>query len=165
MHSTGNVYVGVIGSRTCSREIGKTAFETGRLIAEQGWILVCGGMGGVMEKACEGSFTGGGITLGILPGNCRKHGNPFLSYSIVTGLAEVRNSILVKSCNGLIAISGSHGTLSEIAFANLYNIPVVGINTWEFSASENQDRRLDIAKAENPEAAIEFLKRFFKRKR
>lgn len=160
MHSKGNVYVGVIGGRICSREIGKIAFETGRLLAEQGWILVCGGMGGVMEKACEGSFTSGGITIGILPGNCRKDGNPFLSYSIVTGLAEIRNSIVVKSCNGVIAISGSHGTLSEIAFANLYNVPVVGINTWELPELETGERRLDIAKAGNPEAAIELLKSF-----
>ncbi|MBA7575531.1 hypothetical protein ES708_17361 [subsurface metagenome] len=154
MHSTGNVYVGVIGGRICSREIGKTAFETGRLIAEQGWILVCGGMGGVMEKACEGSFTSGGITIGILPGNCRKDGNPFLSYSIVTGLAEVRNSIIVKSSNGVIAISGSHGTLSEIAFANLYNIPVVGIDTWELPGPETGERRLNIIKADTPQEAV-----------
>ncbi|MBA7539846.1 hypothetical protein ES705_32131 [subsurface metagenome] len=162
MHSTGNVYVGIIGGRICSREIGKTAFETGQLIAEQGWILVCGGMGGVMEKACEGSFTSGGITLGILPGNCRKDGNPFLSYSIVTGLAEVRNNIVVKSCNGLIAICGSHGTLSEIAFANLYNIPVVGIDTWELPEPETWERRLYIKKADTPQGAVKLLKGFLK---
>lgn len=127
--------------------------------------MVCGGMGGVMEKACQGSFTNGGITIGILPGSTRKEANPFLSYSIVTALGESRNSIVVRSCDAIVAISGSHGTLSEIAFANLFKIPIVGIDTWEFSALKNQERRLDIAGAENPEAAIELIKEYFRRKR
>ncbi len=156
--STEGLYIGVIGERFCTESIGEIAFEIGCLLAKQGWILVCGGMGGVMEKACQGSFTNGGITIGILPGSTRREANPFLSYSIVTALGESRNSIVVRSCDAIVAISGSHGTLSEIAFANLFQIPIVGINTWEFPASENQDRRIDIARAENPQAAIELLK-------
>jgi hypothetical protein len=77
-------------------------------------------------------------------------------------LAEVRNSIIVKSSNGVIAISGSHGTLSEIAFANLYNIPVVGIDTWELPGPETGERRLDIARAETPQEALKLLKGFLK---
>ncbi|GAG43445.1 unnamed protein product, partial [marine sediment metagenome] len=82
------MYVGVIGGRRCSAEIAELAFELGGLIAGEGWILVCGGMGGVMEQACRGARSRGGVTLGILPGNSRSAGNPYLSYSVVTGLGE-----------------------------------------------------------------------------
>ena len=71
------VYVGVIGERRCSGEIADLAFETGRLIAAQGWILVCGGMGGVMEHACRGAKSAGGTTIGILPGRDKSAANRF----------------------------------------------------------------------------------------
>jgi uncharacterized protein (TIGR00725 family) len=130
-HNTRDVYVGVIGGRRCSAEIADLAFQVGRGIAEQGWILVCGGMGGVMEQACRGARSRNGVTLGILPGNSRDTGNPYLSCSVVTGLGEARNVVVVKSSRAIIAVDGSYGTLSEIALANAAGIPVVGLRSWQ----------------------------------
>jgi len=124
------VYVGVIGGRRCSNEIAELAFQVGSGIAEEGWILVCGGMGGVMEQACRGARSRNGVTLGILPGSSRDSGNPYLSCSVVTGLGEARNVLVVKSSQAIIAIDGSYGTLSEIALANAAGIPVVGLRSW-----------------------------------
>ena len=128
--TAGSVYVGVIGGRSCTAEIAELAFQVGRGIAEHGWILVCGGMGGVMEHACRGARSQNGVTLGILPGNSRSSENPYLSCSIVTGLGEARNVLVVKSSRAIIAVDGSYGTLSEIALANAAGIPVVGLRSW-----------------------------------
>jgi uncharacterized protein (TIGR00725 family) len=129
-NTAGSVYVGVIGGRRCTAEIAELAFQVGRGIAEHGWILVCGGMGGVMEHACRGARSQNGVTLGILPGNSRSNENPYLSCSIVTGLGEARNVLVVKSSRAIIAVDGSYGTLSEIALANAAGIPVVGLRSW-----------------------------------
>jgi len=153
-----NFYVGIIGSRDCDKEFAEIAYQTGRLIALEKWILVCGGMGGIMEYACRGASENNGISIGILPVNSRKSGNPYLTYSIVTGLGEARNSIVVKSCDAVIAISGSYGTLSEIAFANLYNIPVVSINSWDEGIKDNKEIKLAVYNAESPEAAAKYIK-------
>ena len=151
-------YIGVIGSRSCPAEIATLAFETGRLIAEQSWILVCGGMGGVMEQACRGAQSAGGITLGILPGNSRAESNPYLSYSIVTGLGEARNVLIVKTSRALIAIAGSYGTLSEIALANASGIPVVSLRSWRLEAEQNRGQSLFAKTARDPLEAVDHIK-------
>lgn len=152
------MYVGVIGGRRCSAEIAELAFELGGLIAGEGWILVCGGMGGVMEQACRGARSRGGVTLGILPGNSRSAGNPYLSYSVVTGLGEARNVLVVKSSQALIAVSGSYGTLSEIALANAAGIPVVGLRSWRLDSKENRDQGLFVQEVDSPTEAIQVIK-------
>jgi uncharacterized protein (TIGR00725 family) len=152
------VYVGVIGESRCGGEIADLAFETGRLIAAQGWTLVCGGMGGVMEHACRGARSAGGVTLGILPGDSRRDGNPYLSYSVVTGLGEARNVLVVKSSQAIIAVSGSYGTLSEIALANVAGVPVVGLRSWRLDAAQNRGQSLYAREAEDPEAAIRAIR-------
>ena len=154
-------YVGIIGSRDCNKELAEIAYQTGRFIALEKWILVCGGMGGIMEYACRGASENNGISLGILPVNSRKDGNPYLTYSIVTGLGEARNSIVVKSCDAVIAVSGSYGTLSEIAFANLYSIPVVSIRSWEKGLKEYKEIKLADHYAESPEDAVKYIKNLF----
>ena len=107
--------IGVIGAGQCEDNIYQLAVEVGEEIAKRDAILVCGGLGGVMEAACRGAKEVGGTTLGILPGNYRHEANPHLSYSVVTGLNEARNSIVAKSSDAIIAIDGHFGTLSEIA--------------------------------------------------
>jgi uncharacterized protein (TIGR00725 family) len=150
-------YVGVIGEGRCDDEIADLAFETGRLIAAQGWTLVCGGMGGVMEHACRGARSAGGVTLGILPGESRRDGNPYLSYSVVTGLGEARNVLVVKSSRAIIAVSGSYGTLSEIALANVAGVPVIGLSSWRLDPAQNRGRSLYAREAEDPAAAIRMI--------
>ena len=158
MNMDRKMYVGVIGERTFSNENSKIAMEVGKLIARENWILICGGMGGIMERACYGAIKNGGITVGILPGNSREEGNPYLTYSIVTGLGETRNSIVVKSSDVIVAISGSFGTLTEIAFARLFSIPVIGIGSWNYiKKSDGYDKLLDY-EAANPLDAIKYIK-------
>jgi uncharacterized protein (TIGR00725 family) len=152
------VYVGVIGGRRCSGEIAELAFQVGGGIAEQGWILVCGGMGGVMEQACRGARSRNGMTLGILPGSSRDSGNPYLSCSVVTGMGEARNVLVVKSSQAIIAIDGSYGTLSEIALANAAGIPVVGLRSWHLDAAQNDGQGLFTREVHSPTEAIEAVR-------
>lgn len=126
------LYIGVIGASCCDQTIGKMAFLVGQFIAQKGGILICGGMGGVMEKAAQGAKSAGGTTVGILPGISREEANPYIDYAIVTGLGEARNLIIVRSSDAIVAISGGYGTLSEIAFSLKLRIPLVGLRTWEF---------------------------------
>jgi uncharacterized protein (TIGR00725 family) len=134
------LYVGVIGERICNDETRRTAETVGQLIAENGAVLICGGMGGVMEAASHGATRSGGVVVGILPGVSRADANPYLTFSIVTAMGEGRNIILVRSCDAIIAIGGSYGTLSEIAFAHKLDVPVVGINTWTLKRQGRIDR-------------------------
>jgi uncharacterized protein (TIGR00725 family) len=94
-------------------------------------VLICGGLGGVMEAACRGAKQTGGTTVGILPGDDRSAANPYVDIVIPTGLGEARNAIVVRSADALIAIGGAYGTLSEIAFALKAGKRVVGLGTWE----------------------------------
>jgi uncharacterized protein (TIGR00725 family) len=103
----------------------------GRLIARAGALLVCGGLGGVMEAACRGAKAEGGATLGILPGGDRRDANRWVDVAIPTGLGEARNVLVVRAADALIAIGGEFGTLSEIAFALKAGKPVIGFGTWE----------------------------------
>jgi uncharacterized protein (TIGR00725 family) len=147
-------YVGVIGARSCPAGVAAEAREVGRLIAEAGWVLVCGGMGGVMEEACRGAREAGGLTVGILPGSSRVAGNPYLSVSVVTGLGEARNVLVVRSSEALIAVSGAYGTLSEIALAGAAGIPVIGLHSWVLDAGCNEGRSLFAREAANPAEAV-----------
>ena len=147
-------YVGVIGGRRCSGKIAELAYEVGRSIAEQGWILVCGGMGGVMEQACRGARSLDGQTLGILPGDSRASANPYLSVSVVTGIGEARNVLVVKSSQAVIAVDGSYGTLSEIALANAAGIPVVGLRSWYLDPEQNRGQGLFTSVVDTPAEAI-----------
>lgn len=158
MKKKDTMYIGIIGGSRCSQETAKIAFETGALIAQQGWILVCGGMGGVMEAACEGAFSSNGVTIGILPGGSRDKANKFLTYSITTGLGEVRNSIVVKSSDAIIAFEGSYGTLSEIAFANISGKPVISLNSWKIYTEHNKGNILFVGEAQSPAHAIKMVK-------
>jgi uncharacterized protein (TIGR00725 family) len=94
-------------------------------------VVVCGGLGGVMEAACRGAKDAGGTTVGILPGSDRAAANPFVDVAIPTGLGEARNALVVRAADALIAVGGGYGTLSEIALALKAGKPVVGVGTWD----------------------------------
>jgi hypothetical protein len=121
--------IAVIGASDCSLEEYETARTLGRRIAEMDATLVCGGMGGVMEAACQGAREAGGRTVGIVPDT--GNGNPYLDVVIRTGLGHARNALVVQSADVVIAVGGSHGTLSEIALALKTGRPVFGIGTWD----------------------------------
>jgi uncharacterized protein (TIGR00725 family) len=130
--------IGVIGGGTCSSEIYEIAQEVGREIARNGFSLVCGGLGGVMEAACRGAKPevalwpeSGGITIGILPTTDKRDANPYVDLVIPTGLGHARNVLVVHASDALVAVDGEAGTLSEIAIALKVGKPIVGIKSWE----------------------------------
>jgi uncharacterized protein (TIGR00725 family) len=123
--------IGVIGGGTCSAEIYEIAQEVGREIAQNGFSLVCGGLGGVMEAACRGAREAGGITIGILPTSNKGDANPYCDLVIPTGLGHARNVLVVHASDALVAVDGEAGTLSEIAIALKVEKPIVGIKTWD----------------------------------
>ena len=131
--------IAVIGNSSCSPEEAKLAESVGELLAQQGVTVVCGGLGGVMEAVCRGAKSKGGLTIGILPGENSSMANPWVDIPVVTGLGEARNVAVVKSAQAVIAIGGSYGTLSEIAYALKSNIPVIGLNTWALSRNVQED--------------------------
>lgn len=140
------------GGQPTSRET-KLAEKVGRELARHGAILVCGGLGGVMEAACKGASAEGGITIGILPGENRQSANPYVQIPIATGLGYARNAAVAKSAQAVIAIGGSYGTLTEIGYALQTGIPVIGLNTWTISRNDKQDK--SIIPAESPAEAVE----------
>ena len=145
-------FIAVIGSSECSPQEAKLAEEVGREIARQDAILVCGGLGGVMEAACKGAQSEGGMTIGILPGDSRQLANPYVQIPIVTGIGYARNIIVVKSAQAVIAVGGSYGTLSEVSHALQSGIPVIGLNTWSLSRNDQQDNSIILA--QNPAEAV-----------
>jgi hypothetical protein len=120
-------------------EVFETAEEMGRLLAEAGAVVVCGGLGGVMEAVCRGARSAGGLTLGILPGSDRREANPYVEVAVPTGLGEARNALVVRSADVVVAVAGGYGTLSEIAFALRDGTPVVGVGTWELARGGEPD--------------------------
>ena len=107
------------------------AFEVGRLLAERGVVVVTGGLGGTMASASRGAASAGGVVIGLLPGSDRSAANEWVSVAIPTGLGELRNALVVRACDAMIAVGGGYGTLSEIALALKEGKPVVGIGTWD----------------------------------
>ena len=131
--------IGVIGNSSCSPEEAKLAETVGESLAQRGATIICGGLGGVMEAVCRGTKSKGGLTVGILPGQDASMANPWVDIPIVTGIGEARNVAVVKSAQAVIAIGGSYGTLSEIAYALKSGIPVIGLNTWSLSRNGRED--------------------------
>lgn len=145
-------YISVIGAGDSDAATDAIAEEVGRLIAAAGALLVCGGLGGVMEAACRGAHAGGGVAIGILPGLDRGAGNPYLDYSICTGIGKARNLAVAASGDAVIAIGGSFGTLSEIGLAAKSGRRVVLLGSWEISRDGRQPH--DIVIASTPEEAV-----------
>ena len=139
--------IGVIGNSNPSKEEYKMAEEVGKLIAVNKGIVICGGLGGVMEAVAIGAKSKNGKTIGILPGKNKDSCNDYIDIPIATGFGEARNIIIVNSSDSIIAIGGSFGTLSEISFALKKDIPLIGLNTWNVSDK--------IIKCEKPKDAVE----------
>jgi uncharacterized protein (TIGR00725 family) len=139
-------YVAVIGPGAASSAEEEAAEAVGRGLAQAGVIVLTGGVGGVMAAASRGAASAGGVTVGLLPGADRSAANEWVSVAIPTGLGELRNGLLVRAAEVVIAIGGAFGTLSELALSLKTGVPVVGINTWPIDG---------IRQAEGPEQAVE----------
>lgn len=112
-----NKQIGVIGAGNCDESIAMIAEDVGRDIAKRGAVLICGGLGGVMQAAACGAKQEGGTTIGILPGSRREDANPYIDIVILSAMGHARNALIAQSCDALIAIDGEYGTLSEIALS------------------------------------------------
>ena len=112
------------------------AEQLGAGAAERGWIVVTGGMGGAMEAACRGAKSRRGRTVGLLPGLDRSAANGWVDIALPTGLGELRNGLVVRAADAVLAVGGGHGTLSEVALALKLGRPVVGLATWDVHGIE-----------------------------
>ena len=145
--------IAVVGGDSAGPEALEMAEQVGRELARRGCTVVCGGRGGVMEAACRGARAEGGHTIGILPGPNRQDMNPYVEFPIITGMGFARNAVVVLSGEAVIAINGSYGTLSEIAHAMQYGVPVVGLTTWTFSADGHEEPQ--VLRARDAKEAVE----------
>jgi uncharacterized protein (TIGR00725 family) len=144
-------YVAVCGPSLATEQEAAWAEEVGRRLAEAGAIVVCGGLGGVMDAAARGARQAGGMAVGILPGDNRTGASGHLTVAVPSGMGEARNALVVRAADAVIAIAGEFGTLSEIALALKMGKPVVGLATWDLSRAGSQD---PVARADTPEHAV-----------
>jgi uncharacterized protein (TIGR00725 family) len=139
-------YVAVVGAGgEVAADVLADAEAVGAELARRGAVVVCGGLGGVMEAACRGARAEGGVTLGILPGAERAAANPWVSVAVATGLGELRNGLVVRSADAVVAIDGEYGTLSEIALALKAGMRVVALHSWDIRG---------VLAADDPAAAV-----------
>jgi uncharacterized protein (TIGR00725 family) len=138
--------IGLIGGSAPAPKHLQLAETMGRLIAENGFVLVNGGLKGVMEASARGAKAQGGWVIGILPGRSPQEANPFTDIAIPTGLGYLRNALVVLNSDVLVAIDGSYGTLSEIAYTQIYGKKVFGIETWDIPG---------VIAVESPQAAMQ----------
>lgn len=135
-------YIAVIGSGDAAAELLADAELVGRRLGEAGAVVICGGLGGVMEAACRGARAAGATTVGLLPGADRAAANEHVEIAIATGLGELRNGLVVRAADAVVAVGGEFGTLSEIGFALRLGVPVVGLRTWELARGGIADERI-----------------------
>jgi uncharacterized protein (TIGR00725 family) len=146
-------YVGVVGPGSPDdRSLLDAAREAGRLLAGHGYVVVTGGLGGVMAAAAAGAAEAGGTTIALLPGVDRFDASPGHAVVIPTGLGEMRNALLVRSVDAVLAVGGSWGTLSEVALAARTGVPVFAVRSWELPGPEV------VACADVPEAVAQIAK-------
>ena len=131
--------VAVIGGRSTEKALLREAETVGKLLAQRNAVVVCGGLGGVMEAVSRGARSEGGLTVGVLPQNDTSEANQFIDIPVVTGMGIGRNVIIARTADALIAVGGEYGTLSEIAFALQLGKPVVGIQTWDIKGVVSVD--------------------------
>ncbi len=147
--------IAVCGESDPQTSLADLAFAVGKGIAERGAVLVCGGLTGVMEHAARGAQAAGGTTVGLLPGDDPREANPYIEIAIATGLGHGRNAVIALTADGVIAIGGGLGTLSEIALALRNGRPAVGVRTWRFERENQVEAALPIANS--PEEGVAWL--------
>jgi len=140
--------VSVIGGSHVDEPTAERARTVGRLLADRGYVVVCGGLGGVMKAACAGASEAGGETVGILPTADRRDANEYVDTAVATGLGHARNAMVVMNGDAVVAVDGGAGTLSELGFAGVFDRPVVGLGTHDVAGVEAVD---------TPEQAVDYV--------
>jgi uncharacterized protein (TIGR00725 family) len=147
--------ISVIGARDCGPKEAKLAYAVGKMVAELGCVLVCGGLKGAMEAASRGAKEAGGLTIGILPGSEKADANPYVDIALPTTIGYSRNVIVAASADVVVALPGSYGTESEICYALVYGRPVIDLGGWKIKGMH---------KAKDPAAAGRIIKKFLLKK-
>lgn len=147
--------ISVIGGENSPEDALRLAEEVGRELGKRGVTVCCGGGGGVMEAVCRGARSTGGHTIGIMPGRDASQSppNPWVEFPVFTGIGYARNSAVVLTGEAVIAVDGSYGTLSEIAFALIHDVPLVGLDTWDFDYHGHDAEK--IVRVATPQEAVE----------
>ena len=123
--------ISVIGARACGPKHAALARSVGKMVAELGCVLVCGGLKGAMQAACQGAKEAGGLTIGVLPGENKADANPYVDIALPTTIGYSRNVIVAASADVVVALPGSYGTESEICYALVYGHPVIDLGGWK----------------------------------
>jgi uncharacterized protein (TIGR00725 family) len=140
--------VSVVGGSTVDTEDTERARRVGRLLARRGHVVVCGGLGGVMEAVCRGASEAGGDTVGILPTADPADANDYVDTAVATGMGHARNAMVVMNGDAVVAVDGGSGTLSELGFAGVFDRPVAGLGTHDVAGVEAVD---------SPAAAVDYV--------
>jgi hypothetical protein len=138
-------YIAVVGPEEAAADALEAAEEVGALLAAAGAVVVTGGLGGAMEAACRGARSKRGVTVGLLPGTDRGAANGWVQVAVATGLGELRNGLIVRAVDAVVAVGGGAGTLSEIALGLRLGKPVVGLGTWDVQGVEQAASAADAA--------------------
>lgn len=146
--------ISVIGGHSCNKKVEELAIELGENIGKMGFILINGGLGGVMESVSKGAKQAGGLTVGIIPSTNKQQANPYIDVPIATGIGYARNTIVATAADVVIALPGETGTLSEIAFALNLKKPVIDLGNWGISG---------MIKAGSVSEAVEIIKKLTKK--
>lgn len=125
------ITVSVIGGHDIDKKVSQIAHEVGNIIANQGAVLVCGGLEGVMREAAKGAKKGGGLTIGLLPGTDKKEANPYIDIPLPTTIGYARNAMVACSADVIVALPGSHGTSCEISYGFIYKRPIFDLGNWK----------------------------------
>jgi uncharacterized protein (TIGR00725 family) len=158
-------YIGVVGASNATSGQIDFAHEVGELLAARGAILVCGGLGGVMEAACRGAQGLGGLTVGLLPTADRSQANDYVTVALTTGLGELRNGLIVRSSDAIIGIGSGWGTLSELALARRTDVPVFLLDSW-IVVRERSGEEVEVGVAvSDPQQAVSSALEAAKRRR
>lgn len=148
--------VSVIGNGDCeqSSDVACMAEEVGRLLAEAGATVVCGGLGGVMEAASRGAAAAGGEVIGIVPGVAVDEANPYCTHVVASAIGWARNLAVVASGDAAIAVGGEWGTLSEIGHARTFDKTVVALRSWGLSGREKMEGAPGVIPVDSAEEAV-----------
>ena len=148
------ITVSVIGGHKISKEVEELAHKVGLIIAKVGAILVCGGLGGVMEAVSKGVKEAGGTTIGILPGQDKTDANPYIDIALPSSFGYARNAMVACSADIIVALPGSHGTSSEISYGMVYKRPILDLGNWNIEG---------MIQVKNLEDAEEWIKGYISR--
>jgi uncharacterized protein (TIGR00725 family) len=151
------ITISVIGAHACDRAVERLAFAVGKMVAEVGAVLVCGGLEGVMQFAAKGAKAAGGLTIGLLPGTDKTDANPYIDIALPTSFGYARNAAVACCADIVVALPGSHGTMSEICYGLVYKRPVIDLGGW------NMDGMIPAGDVKEAKAIIQKLIKLLKK--